>query len=409
MQKYVLIKIITLMFISWMYAPLCGALDAAEPFVWDINGYRFQIVPQRKTDKTAIIPFIAATLSQSPGGEVDLFGVVFKADEADTFWVYEIYDIEADKVIKQISVNEMLGITKDKGCALVEQQSLEKQATLITRYRVNVDKYDLILTRIIKLVADDNLPGRSKLVEIFELTNSADGTLKLRFTERHRNDDYAFVKNDTTVFTVNKEPAHDGAPILIQSYRPKPAALTAKGIPKMKHFTITTAVWEPVIVQSSATTTHTTVGQITCAVANIQNVDYTLPQARNIAAYLKTGKTNPLLAVVVTVDKNEVSPGDILMYQLYCFNIGTGKAVNGSIVDPIPKGLRYVPNSATGEGMTITYSVDGGNTYQPLNEAEEQSGFSSLTGEITHIKWDVIAPIHAGETVEASFQAEMPR
>jgi len=412
MRKYFLIKIAMLMFISWICVPPCGVLDAAEPFVWDCNEYRFQIEPQRKTDKTAIIPFIAATLGQSPRGEVDLFGVVFKASEADTFWVYEIYDIKADKVIKQISINEMLGITKDKGCVLVERQSFEKKATLITRYRVNVDEYDVILTRIIKLVADKDLPGGSKLVEIFELTNSAGGTLKLRFTERHRNDDYASIENDTTVFTVNKEPAHDGAPILVQSYRPKPVALTAKGIAKRKNFfTMATAIWEAVIVQSSATTNkpHAKIGQITHAVANIPNVDYTLPQARNIASYLQTGKKKPLLAVVVTVDKKEASPGDILTYQLYCFNIGTGKAKNGSIVDPVPKGLRYVPNSATGEGMTITYSIDGGNIYQSHSEVEEQSDLSSLTGEVTHIKWDVIAPIYAGETVEALFQAEMLR
>ena len=192
----------------------------------------------------------------------------------------------------------------------------------------------------------------------------------------------------------------DGAPILIQSYRPKPTALIAKGKPARKDFTIATATWEPIVLESATTESksQTTIGQIIHAVANIRNADYTLPQARNILAYLQTGKANPLLAVVVMVDKKKAQPGDILTYQLSCLNIGAGKAVDGSIVDPVPKGLRYVPDSATGEGMKITYSVDGGNTYQ-----------LSLTGEVTHIKWDVIDPIYAGETVEASFKAEMIR
>ena len=150
MRKDFLTKIAMLIFTSWMYSTLCVAITVAEPLVWDFKDYQFQIEPQLKKDKSAVIPFITATLSQSPGEEVDLFGVVFKTDEADTFWVYEIYDIEAAKVIKRISVNEMLGVTQDRGCAIAERQSLEETKTLITRYRVNVDEYDLILTRVIK-------------------------------------------------------------------------------------------------------------------------------------------------------------------------------------------------------------------------------------------------------------------
>ena len=131
------------MLISCICAPLTGASEVVAPLMWDLKDYRFQIEPQRQKEPVEIIPFITATLSKSPEGEVNLFGVVFKDDEADTFWVYEIYDSEANKVIKQISINEMLGTIMNKGCVLLERHAIEKEATVITRYRVSVGKYDL--------------------------------------------------------------------------------------------------------------------------------------------------------------------------------------------------------------------------------------------------------------------------
>lgn len=366
---------------------------------WDFGDYTFQVYqqPQASEDEEKIMPFITASLEKTPEGETtDEFGIVFKAKEGETFWVYEIYDVEADKLVKQITLNEMLGLTKDQGCELISNEQPDNE-TLITSYRINTGGYDLKLTRIIKLIADPNLPKGNRIVMTFELMNRLSGALKLRFTERHQSDDYAFAENGNAVYTVNKQAGHDGWPILVQAYTPELASLSTDGVPEEKNFTVSTATWQPVVVQSAKTNRpNVEIGQLTLAVATSQKVSFVLEQARNIADYLTTGNSNPQLSVVVEVDKKEAYPGEVLTYQLICLNIGTGKAVDGSILDPLPSRIEYLPDSASGERTQITYSIDGGNTFQPQPE-----------GNVTHIKWDVVEPINAGELIQASFQAKV--
>ena len=368
---------------------------AIADIAWDFGDYTFQVYqqPQTPDGEDKMMPFITASLKQTPEGETtDEFGIVFNPKEGDTFWVYELYDVEADKLVKQITQNEMLGLTKDQGCELISNEQPDKK-TIVTRYRIHPEGYDLKLTRITKLIADQNLPGGSKIVMSLELMNRLSGTLKLRFTERHRNDDYAFSENRNAVYTVNKQAEHDGWPILVQAYTPELAALSTDSVPKKKNFTVSTATWQPVVLQSAK---NVKIGRMTFAVTTSQNVSFVLGQARNIADYLTTGDSEPQLSVVVEVDKKEAYPGEVLTYQLICFNIGTGKAVDGSILDPLPSSIEYLPDSAFGERTQIAYSIDGGNTFQPQPE-----------GNVTHIKWDVVEPINAGDLIKASFQAKV--
>ena len=373
--------------------------SAIADIAWEFDNYTFQVYhkPQAPQVEGKMMPFITASLEKSPEGETtDEFGIVFNPKEGDTFWVYEIYDVEADKLVKQITLNEMLGLTKDQGCELISNEQFDEK-TLITRYKVNPEGYDLTLTRIIKLITDSNVPGGSRLVMTFEIMNRLSRTLKLRFTERHQSDDYAFSESANALYTANKRAGHDGWPILVQAYTPEPKVLSADGVPEEKNLTLSTVTWGPVLVQK-ATLRHPNVeiGRIALAVTNLQDVSFAIEQAKNIANYLATGNPQPLLSVVVEVDKQEAYPGDILTYQLICFNIGTGKAVDGSILDPIPNSIEYLPSSASGEGTEISYSVDGGNTYQ-----------ADPAGDVTHIRWDVVTPINVGKFVKASFQAKV--
>ena len=57
-------------------------------------------------------------------------------------------------------------------------------------------------------------------------------------------------------------------------------------------------------------------------------------------------------------------PGDVIQYTLTATNSGTEQAHDVEIVDPIPKGTEFIPNSAVGMGMSISYSIDGGLSYQ---------------------------------------------
>lgn len=93
-------------------------------------------------------------------------------------------------------------------------------------------------------------------------------------------------------------------------------------------------------------------------------------------------------------------PGDIIRYTLTAANNGTEPAYGVEMVDPIPRGTEFVIGSAAGVGMTITYSIDNGNFFQP---APILYDFQTPDGTIekrhvpadryTHIKWLVNDPI----------------
>lgn len=87
-------------------------------------------------------------------------------------------------------------------------------------------------------------------------------------------------------------------------------------------------------------------------------------------------------------------PGDVIRYTLTATNHGTEPAYKVELVDPIPSGMEYVLDSATGKEMTITYSIDGGRTYQlppvvyevrrPDGSVEKRPAPASM---YTHVKW----------------------
>jgi len=366
---------------------------------WDFGDYSFHIPKQPQVTKNEgkMMSFITASLQKNPEGKIiDEFGIIFNPEESDTFWVYEIYDVEADQIVKRITINEMLGLTREQGCELITNEQPDEE-TIITRFKVDHNGYVLTLTRIIKLIEDGNLPAGSKVVISFEIKNHLSGELKLRFTERHRNDDYAFSEDDNVLYTVNKHEEHDGFPILVQVYKPEIQTVSFYGTPEENDLTVSSAKWKPITVKKSTSTQpNIEIGRIEIAVANTKNVSYTQKQAKNIANYLDTGSPKPQLAVDVEVDKKEAYPGDILTYQLICLNIGTGKAIDGSILDPLPESVEYIPGTASGEKTEISYSMDGGETFQPKPE-----------GNVTHIKWEVVEPIQAGESIHASFQAKV--
>ena len=107
-------------------------------------------------------------------------------------------------------------------------------------------------------------------------------------------------------------------------------------------------------------------------------------------------------------------PGDVIQYTLTAVNRGTQAAHNVEIVDPIPRGTEYVLDSASGEGMTISYSIDGGHTYHlppvlydfrhPNGEIEKRPVPAGL---YTHVKWLVTQPILPEESAPATLQVRV--
>lgn len=101
--------------------------------------------------------------------------------------------------------------------------------------------------------------------------------------------------------------------------------------------------------------------------------------------------------------------GDILTFTVIYKNSGNETASNAVINNPISNNMSYLDNSASGEGSTILFSIDGGKTYkkpsllsyeikQPNGLAERQT---ARPEEYTHVQWVLKSvPPNASGTLE---------
>ena len=59
----------------------------------------------------------------------------------------------------------------------------------------------------------------------------------------------------------------------------------------------------------------------------------------------------------------EIFPGETIIYTLEVINSGDQPATNVKVNDPIPKETSLLIDTVFGEGAAVTFSIDGGNTY----------------------------------------------
>ena len=114
------------------------------------------------------------------------------------------------------------------------------------------------------------------------------------------------------------------------------------------------------------------------------------------------------------VPVNETKPKDVLAYSITYRNEGRTPAVGASIVDPIPKGTVYIAGSATGKDAVISFSIDGGTTYQrppvcytvikPDGTREEREAPPEM---YTHIRWMMENPISPGMSGDIGFRVRI--
>jgi uncharacterized repeat protein (TIGR01451 family) len=111
----------------------------------------------------------------------------------------------------------------------------------------------------------------------------------------------------------------------------------------------------------------------------------------------------------IPIDK--ASPGDVVVYTITYSNVGKGSVLDAVIVDPIPKGVRYIADTAEGRDAEIMYSTDNGRTWQtPPIETQIRKPDGSLEKKpvsverYTHIKWMIKKPVASGQSGRVSFK-----
>ena len=112
--------------------------------------------------------------------------------------------------------------------------------------------------------------------------------------------------------------------------------------------------------------------------------------------------------VIKLIPADRVVPGDRVIYTLEVRN--TGAALEAPvIVHPIPEHMRYVADSAVGPGAEVSYSVDGGRSFDraenlkvPGKDGEPRP---AVAADYTHIRWRLKNSLKANSVAFVRFRA----
>jgi uncharacterized repeat protein (TIGR01451 family) len=115
------------------------------------------------------------------------------------------------------------------------------------------------------------------------------------------------------------------------------------------------------------------------------------------------------MKVLKRVPAAKVIPGDEVIYTISYSNQGKEKADNVLITNPIPEHMLYQNGSASGTGSSITFSVDGGKTYDlPEKLTIVNSNGKKVpakSSDFTHIRWTLNQSVKPGEKGQVVYRA----
>lgn len=109
------------------------------------------------------------------------------------------------------------------------------------------------------------------------------------------------------------------------------------------------------------------------------------------------------------VEAASVLPGEEVLFTVTYTNIGDQAAEDVTITNPIPDHMSYVDDSATGDNTSVTFSVDGGETYgapQDLQVTDALGAESpAIAKDFTHVRWVVDSDVASGASGTVQFSA----
>lgn len=107
--------------------------------------------------------------------------------------------------------------------------------------------------------------------------------------------------------------------------------------------------------------------------------------------------SGPALTLVKSADKSAAAPGDLITYSITYTNSGNQDALSVVITDAVPAPAVYVQGSASGAGTAVTYSHDGGGTYDASDAAP-----------VTHLRWSLPGPLSPSSPGTVTFAVRVP-
>jgi uncharacterized repeat protein (TIGR01451 family) len=113
--------------------------------------------------------------------------------------------------------------------------------------------------------------------------------------------------------------------------------------------------------------------------------------------------------VVKLVPADRVVPGDRVIYTLEVRNAGAATLDAPVISHPVPEHMRYVADSAIGPGAEVSYSVDGGHTFERAENLKvpgtDGRPRRAVAADYTHIRWQLKNALKANSVAFVRFRA----
>jgi uncharacterized repeat protein (TIGR01451 family) len=109
------------------------------------------------------------------------------------------------------------------------------------------------------------------------------------------------------------------------------------------------------------------------------------------------------------VPADRVVPGDRVFYTLEARNTGDAAVVSPIVTYPIPAHMQYVADSAVGPGTVVSFSVDGGRSFDTAEnlkiKTEEGSLRAAVAADYTHIRWQLKKSLKVNSVAFVRFRA----
>ena len=113
--------------------------------------------------------------------------------------------------------------------------------------------------------------------------------------------------------------------------------------------------------------------------------------------------------VVKLIPADRVVPGDRVIYTLEVRNTGATALDVPIVTHPVPEHMRYVAGSAVGPGAEVSYSVDGGHSFEHAENLKVPGADGRLrhavAADYTNIRWQLKNRLKANSVAFVRFRA----
>lgn len=145
----------------------------------------------------------------------------------------------------------------------------------------------------------------------------------------------------------------------------------------------------------------TTQGQVPAGSLEIKSI-------AEVESRVAAPQTKPGEAAVKLVPADRVVPGDRVIYTLEVRNAGAAVVEAPSVSYPIPEHMRYIADTAVGPGAEVSYSVDGGHSFDHAENLTVRGVDGrprpAIAADYTDIRWQLKNALKANSVAFVRFR-----